>query len=978
MISRQPTKAQLAVRVAQLEAELEKTGAELTEAVEQRTAMAEILRVIAGSRSDAQPVFEAIARSAAQLCSGLFGAVDRFDGELIHRAAQHNFGSEAAQVVKRVYPMRPNRRLAIARAVLDRRVVHVPDVEADPDYDHEVTRAVGMRSTVAVPLLRQGAPIGAIGVAKAEPAPFSDAQIALLQTFAEQAVVAIENVGLFEELQARNRDLTTALEQQTAMGDILRAMTRSASGLEPVLEAIIENAARLCGAEQGAVHRFDGEVLRLGAAYRPSPEYREYARSHPVTVSRASASGRAAIEGRTVHIHDVLADPEYEMFERQRLSGFRTFLAVPMRRDRTVVGVINLWRARVDPFTDQQIQLLQTFADQAVIAIENMRLFNELETRTAELTRSVGELQALGEVGQAISSTLDLQTVLGTIVARATQLAGVDAGVIYEYDRDREVFEPRATHHLEAEIVETLITSPIRKGEGATGRLAEVREPVQLPDIDTTTLRSRVRDFLLRAGYRGLLAVPLIREDHVIGGLTVLRKVPGEFPPEIVRLLTTIATQSALAIQNARLFREVDEKSRELERLSADMEQLYRLSTAMQEPLSLREQLGRVLEAATRTGLIDRTYVWAVNADADKLVNLAGAGFAEDEWKDFEMKEIPLVEAGAMYKAFREGQPLLFDDANPLPRELYLGPRYLIKAIRTRRFAVIPMIARGVTVGVLACDNKPTRRPISRKTVDLLQTFASHAAVAIQNAGLFREIEQKSRALEAASHHKSEFLANMSHELRTPLNAIIGFSEVLTERMFGALNDKQDEYLNDILSSGRHLLSLINDILDLSKIEAGRMELELTDVDLAVAIDHALMLVRERAGRRSITLHKTVDMPLGRVRADERKIRQVVLNLLSNAIKFTPEGGRIEVAAAPGTGSVEVSVSDTGIGIAPEDQDAVFEEFRQVGTAAAQKMEGTGLGLALSRKFIELHGGRIWVRSEVGKGSTFAFAIPAG
>jgi signal transduction histidine kinase len=249
--------------------------------------------------------------------------------------------------------------------------------------------------------------------------------------------------------------------------------------------------------------------------------------------------------------------------------------------------------------------------------------------------------------------------------------------------------------------------------------------------------------------------------------------------------------------------------------------------------------------------------------------------------------------------------------------------------------------------------------------------------IAIENVRLFRELEAANRHLKAASQHKSEFLANMSHELRTPLNAIIGFSELLSERLYGDLNEKQEEYLKDIHASGQHLLSLINDILDLSKIEAGRMELELTDFHLPTALDNALILIRERAGRRAIALHMTTDERLDYVRADERKIGQVVLNLLSNAIKFTPEGGRIEVRAKAVAGSVEISVSDTGVGIAPEDQEAIFEEFRQVGTAA-KKVEGTGLGLALSRKFIELHGGRIWVKSEVGAGATFTFTLPRG
>ena len=462
-------------------------------------------------------------------------------------------------------------------------------------------------------------------------------------------------------------------------------------------------------------------------------------------------------------------------------------------KDGNPIGAITVWRAEVGPIADRQVALLQTFADQAVIAIENVRLFKELEARTADLTRSVGELRALGEVGQAVSSTLDLETVLTTIVGRAAELAGTEGGAIYEYDDAAEQFRLRAEQGLAVGLVAARREVGIRKGEGAIGRLAVTREPIQIADIaQEGAYQSRLRDVLLGAGVRSLLAVPLLREDRLIGGLVVNRNQPGEFAPEVIALLKTFATQSALAIQNARLF---------------------------------------------------------------------------------------------------------------------------------------------------------------------------------------RELADKSHQLEVASQHKSEFLANMSHELRMPLNAIIGFSEVLSERMFGDLNEKQEEYLKDIYASGTHLLSLINDILDLSKIEAGRMELELTDFHLPTAIDNALMLVRERAGRRSITLQTSVDERLGQIQADERKIRQVVLNLLSNAIKFTPEGGRIDVGAVLKDGTVEISVSDTGIGIAPDDQEAVFEEFRQVGTAD-KKAEGTGLGLTLCRKFIELHGGRIWVKSQVGASSAFTFTIP--
>jgi signal transduction histidine kinase len=291
-----------------------------------------------------------------------------------------------------------------------------------------------------------------------------------------------------------------------------------------------------------------------------------------------------------------------------------------------------------------------------------------------------------------------------------------------------------------------------------------------------------------------------------------------------------------------------------------------------------------------------------------------------------------------------------------------------------RALLSVPLLLEEQIIGSLSLTRK-TPGEYSPEVIEVLKTFATQSALAIQNAPLFREIADKRRQLEAARRHKSEFLANMSDELRTPLNAIIGFSEVLVDRMFGELNEKQDEYLKDIYASGQHLLSLINDILDLSKIEAGRMELEATDFDLPSAIDNALTLVRERATRRGITLGRTIDEHLGMLRGDERKVKQVLLNLLSNALKFTPEGGRIDVRAEVHDEVAEVSVADTGVGIAPEDQEAVFEEFRQVGTAD-KKVEGTGLGLALSRKFIELHGGRIWVTSQLGQGSTFTFTLP--
>jgi signal transduction histidine kinase len=784
--------AVIAIENVRLFRELEGRNHDLTEALEQQTATSDILRVISSSPTDLQPVMDAVAQNAARLCGAIDAVIFRVDGDVLRIVAVYGTLPHGREVI----PL--TRDSVTGRVVVDRQTIHLHNLGAafEAEFPDTTFRSFGVRTALGTPLLREGVPIGALLIRRMEERPFSEKQIALLQTFADQAVIAIENVRLFKELEARNRDLTEALEQQTATSEILRVISQSPTDVQPVFDAIARSAVRLCDARFSAIYRYDGRLVDLAAHFNFTPEALAHLRSrYPRRLTDDGIPIDAIRHRRVIHVPDVEQDPHLAPGSRDnaRILGNRNFLALPILRQEAAIGSIVVARSEPGRFSEKQIELLKTFADQAVIAVENVRLFKELETRTGELIQSVERLTALGEVSHALSSTLDVETVLDTIVSRASQLAGAAGCSIYEYDEAAEQFELRATHNDDAEFVEALRGAPLRKGEGLMGRAAEMREPIQIPDITQPgAYQSSVRDTLIRFGYRALLSVPLLREDQIIGSLSFNRKAPGEFPPEVIEVLKTFATQSALAIQNARLF---------------------------------------------------------------------------------------------------------------------------------------------------------------------------------------REIADKSRQLEVASRHKSEFLANMSHELRTPLNAIIGFSEVLNERMFGELNPKQEEYLKDIHASGQHLLSLINDILDLSKIEAGRMELELTDFDLPAAMDNAVTLVRERASRRGVTLQMAVAARVGAIRGDERKIRQVLLNLLSNAIKFTPEGGRIEVRAAPADGSVEVSVSDTGVGIAPEDQEAVFEEFRQVGPSAA-KQEGTGLGLALCRKFIELHGGTIRVTSAVGAGSTFTFRLP--
>ena len=578
-----------------------------------------------------------------------------------------------------------------------------------------------------------------------------------------------------ERIVQLEQDLAEAKEQLAATNEVLAVIGRSDFRLEPVFEAVVRHATRLCRADCGYVYQPDGDVFRIAFMLGGTPEYRAYMREHPVSQGPETLVGRVGLERRIVQIPDVLADPAYRWPVGRELGGYRTMLGAPMLAGDRVVGVLTLWRLEVDPFDDRTIALLNTLAAQAAVAIQNAELFQ------------------LGEISQAVSSTLDLDEVLTTIVARAAQLSGTEGGSIFEYDSATGLFALRTCVGTDPGLMAELAATRIHIDETFIGRAASVASPVQSADIALEPSDPHLEK-LGAAGWRSLLAIPLQWEQETIGALLVRRKVTGAFPS---------------------------------------------------------------------------------------------------------------------------------------------------------------------------------------RTVDLLETLASQSAVAIHHARTFRALQQSSRRLEVASRHKSEFLASMSHELRTPLNAVIGFSDVLLDRIFGELNERQDEYLRDIRDSGRHLLELINEILDLSKVEAGRMELDLAAVDAEPLLEHALAMVRERAARQGVSLELEVGAGLGVVLGDELKLKQVVLNLLTNAVKFTNAGGSVRLDARRAGDTLEVEVRDTGVGIANADQVHIFEAFQRGGRAARTSTEGTGLGLTLSKRFVELHGGRMWMESELGAGSRFGFSVPA-
>jgi signal transduction histidine kinase len=964
---------------------LTQAHAQVTEALEQQTATSEILRVISSSPTDVQPVFDAIVASAVRLVRGLSSAVYRYDGELVHNVAVSDATPEIRAEYQRLFPRRPRPASIIDRAILERSITHIADIQKASDLLESARRIAAMRgyhSILVVPMLREGVPIGAISVARVEAGLFSDKQIALFQTFADQAVIAIENVRLFTELQASNHDLTTALDTQTATSDILRVISHSQTDVQPVFDAIVNSAVRLLRARSGTLSRIVGDQIEL-AAHTSTDDAGDAATraAFPQPLSFGGVHAQTIRNRAPLNIADAQTDPRLPEATHTyaQVRGYRSQGAVPMLRHDEAVGAIAVTRREPGGFTDDEIVLLQTFADQAVIAIENVRLFKELEAKNRALTEahaqvveSLEQQTATAEILRVISSSpTDLQPMLDAVGENAARLCDASNALILRVDGDvvRLVAQYGA---LAGPPPEEMTTGQPINRDWVTGRCVVERRTIHVHDLAAEGDEypyGRVHQ--QRIGHRTTLATPLLREGVALGAILIRRMEVRPFSGRQIALLETFANQAVIAIENVRLFKELEARNRDLtEALEQQTATSEILRVIASSPTDVQPVLDVVAENAAKVCGASDAIIHRV--EGDHRVPVAHFGSLAPAMSP---TALPITRTSVVGRAILDRQTVhvadILDEA--ITEEFAEGAR-IARSAGHRTILATPLVREGVAIGSILI-RRTNVQPFTDTEIALLQTFADQAAIAIENVRLLTELQERTAQLQVASQHKSEFLANMSHELRTPLNAIIGFSEVLSERMFGELNEKQEEYLKDIHASGQHLLSLINDILDLSKIEAGRMELELTDFNLPTTLDNALTLVRERAGRHGIALHMTVDEGVEQIRADERKIKQVILNLLSNAIKFTPEGGRIGVRAVPGDGVIEVSVSDTGVGIAPEDQEAIFEEFRQVGTAA-KKVEGTGLGLALSRRFVELHGGRIWVKSEVGVGSTFSFTIP--